>query len=296
MPTANRGSYRQGPMLKSRTSTLFALAVLFALLGPCRAQQDKVPEGFTRQDQLRGSITEERAWWDLLHYDLALQVMPATKSLQGTNQITFKVLQAGDRMQIDLQPPLKISRVTYGDSELQFESEGKAHWIKFSQELTVGAEQKITVHYEGRPRESTRPPWSGGLSWKKDEQGRDFIATTCQGIGASIWWPCKDHGYDEPDRGMDMRITVPEALTAVSNGRLLATTRDEANKTRTFHWRVVNPINNYGVNVNIGHYVSMDGDVCGRRWQAGLAVLDARLPAGESEETICRGAAHARRI
>lgn len=263
MPTANRGSYRQGPMLKSRTSTLFALAVLFALLGPCRAQQDKVPEGFTRQDQLRGSITEERAWWDLLHYDLALQVMPATKSLQGTNQITFKVLQAGDRMQIDLQPPLKISRVTYGDSELQFESEGKAHWIKFSQELTVGAEQKITVHYEGRPRESTRPPWSGGLSWKKDEQGRDFIATTCQGIGASIWWPCKDHGYDEPDRGMDMRITVPEALTAVSNGRLLATTRDEANKTRTFHWRVVNPINNYGVNVNIGHYVSMDGEYAG---------------------------------
>lgn len=250
-------------MLDSWNITLLAPAALFALLGPCRAQQDKVPEGFTRQDQLRGSITAERAWWDLLHYDLALQVMPETKSLKGANEITFKVLRAGDRMQIDLQPPLKISRVAYGDTELQFESEGKAHWIKFPHELTEGAEQKITVHYEGRPRESTRPPWSGGLSWKKDEQGRDFIATTCQGIGASIWWPCKDHGYDEPDRGMDMRITVPEALTAVSNGRLQETTRDEANKTRTFHWRVVNPINNYGVNVNIGHYVSMDGEYAG---------------------------------
>ncbi len=243
----------------TRNTTWLPAAMLFAIAGVGAAQQEVAPAKAPDQDQLRGSVTPGRAWWDLLHYDLAVQVLPETKSLQGSNEIVFKTLQAGERMQIDLQPPLKITRVTHGAAELKFEREGNVYWVQFPTALAAGIEDKIKVFYEGRPRESTRPPWSGGLSWKKDDQGRPFIATTCQGIGASIWWPNKDHGYDEPDRGMDMRITVPEALTAVSNGRLQETTHDEANQTRTFHWRVKNPINNYGVNVNIGHYVSMDG-------------------------------------
>ena len=234
-----------------------------ALIGSGRAQQEPVVEKHSRQDRLRGSVTPERAWWDVLHYDLAVQVFPERKRLQGTNRITFKTLQAGDRMQIDLQPPLAITRATHKGTVLQVESDGNVHWLQFPQALAAGVEDQVEVDYEGRPRESTRPPWSGGLSWKKDEQGRPFIATTCQGIGASIWWPNKDHGYDEPDRGMDLRFTVPEALTAVANGRLVATTPDAANQTRTFHWRVTNPINNYGVNLNIGHYVAIDGTYAG---------------------------------
>lgn len=232
---------------------------LLLLAAPLFAQQDPVPEGFTRQDQLRGSITPERAWWDVQHYALSVAVFPETKSLRGSNTITFQTVANGRRMQIDLQPPLAITKVLHEQKELEFEREGKVYWVTFPNELDAGSEHAVEVHYEGVPRVSTRPPWSGGLSWQKDEQGFDFIATTCQGIGASIWWPNKDHGADEPDRGMDMRFTVPKALTAVSNGRLVATTEDAEQATRTFHWRVVNPINNYGVNVNIGNYVSIDG-------------------------------------
>lgn len=256
-----------------------ATALFLALAAPAAAQQGPAAEGAARQDQLRGSITPERAWWDVQHYDLAVQVLPATKSLKGSNTITFKTLQAGGRMQIDLQPPLAITRVAHGGTELKFEREGNVYWVQFPTELAAGVEDKVEVAYEGKPRESTRPPWSGGLSWKKDDKGRPFIATTCQGIGASIWWPNKDHGYDEPDRGMDMRITVPEELTAVSNGRLKETTRNEQEKTRTFHWQVKNPINNYGVNVNIGHYVSVDGTYAGEGGKLDLQywVLDHQL-------------------
>ena len=214
------------------------------------------PDEFTRQDRLRGSVTPEREWWDLLHYSLALQVFPETKRLEGTNAIRFSTLRPGKRLQLDLQPPLEIRRVLHGETELEFEREGNVYWIDFERPLAAGVEDQIEVFYGGTPVESVRPPWSGGLSWKQDEQGRPFIATTCQGIGASIWWPCKDHGYDEPDLGVDVRVTLPEELTAVSNGRLLETRHDPEAKTLTFHWQVVNPINNYGVNVNIGHYVS----------------------------------------
>ena len=230
---------------------------LLATLSPCLAQADSIPGGFSRQDMLRGTVTPERQWWDVQHYKLSLQVMPETKSIKGSNVITFKATADGDRMQIDLQKPLEVTRVVHDGKDLELEREGKVYWVTFKDNVKEGEEHKVEVFYEGRPRQSTRPPWSGGFSWREDSKGNPFIATTCQGIGASIWWPNKDHGADEPDRGMDIIATVPAGLVAVANGRLQERSTDDAAKTSTFHWRVTNPINNYGVNLNIGNYVSM---------------------------------------
>ncbi|MCA9320372.1 MAG: M1 family metallopeptidase [Planctomycetes bacterium] len=252
-------------MNRSKRFSIRSLVVLIAVLAPWHASgQTDAPEagvpGFTRQDRLRGSVTPERAWWDLLHYDLTLQVFPDTKSLRGSNLMTFVPLARADRMQLDLQPPLVVTRVAHGAKDLKFEREGNVYWIQFASPPTVGVEAKIQIDYEGVPTESKNPPWSGGFSWKKDEKGNPFLATTCQGIGASIWWPNKDHGADEPDRGVDIRVTVPEGLTAVANGRLQSSRRDLAARTRTFHWQVTNPINNYCVNLNIGNYVAIPGE------------------------------------
>jgi aminopeptidase N len=242
-------------MPKLSTCLLFAVGIFLPLqLSVARvfAQTQEV----TRQEKLRGSITPEREWWDVLHYHLAIEFFPDTKSIKGSNTITFKTLKAGGKMQIDLQPPLEIKKILHGASELKFEREGNVYWIAFDKDLPPGIEDKIEVFYEGKPVESRNPPWSGGITWGRDDLGEHFITTTCQGIGASIWWANKDHGADEPDRGMRTSVTVPENLVAVSNGRLKKTDRNIPNKTRTFHWEVVNPINNYGVNVNIGNYVN----------------------------------------
>ncbi|MCB1023630.1 MAG: M1 family metallopeptidase [Acidobacteria bacterium] len=209
----------------------------------------------TRQEFLRGSITPERVWWDLLHYDLSIEFFPGEKRIKGSNIISFRTRTPAVKMQIDLQEPLKITKVIHGKSELKFEREGNVYWVIFPKAPKKGREDQITIFYEGTPTESKNPPWSGGITWAKDDKGVDFIATTCQGIGASIWWPNKDHGYDEPDKGVRVNVTVPDNLTAVSNGRLKKTDHNEADKKKTFHWEVTNPINNYGVNVNIGNYV-----------------------------------------
>lgn len=213
-------------------------------------------DAFTKQDRLRGSVTPERQWWDLKHYDLAIQVFPDSKTIRGSNRISFTTLARGERMQIDLQQPLKLTRVEHGNRTLDFKREGNVYWISFDEPLENGVDDSIKVFYEGTPVASKNPPWSGGFSWRTDDRGNPFIATSCQGIGASIWWPNKDHGYDEPDNGMDIHVTVPENLAAVSNGRLAGTDHDQTDKTKTFHWKVTNPINNYGVNVNIGNYVN----------------------------------------
>src|SRR5262245_25871849 len=218
----------------------------------------------TRQETLRGSVTPERAWWDLLHYHLKVEFLPETKRLKGSNTITFKTVKPGIKMQIDLQPPLSITKITHGDAELKFDREGNVYWVMFEKEIPQGVEDKIEVFYEGIPVVSKNPPWVGGITWGRDDLGEPFIVTTCQGIGASIWWPNKDHGADEPDRGMQISVTVPDNLVAVSNGRLKKTDHDVAAKKTTFHWEVLNPINNYGVNVNIGTYVSLPAKYNGK--------------------------------
>ena len=209
---------------------------------------------FTRQDTLRGTITSNRIWWDLLHYDLDMKVDPSTKSLQGSNTIRYKVLKNNQRMQIDLQPPMEITKIIQDDQSLEFVRDGNAYFIILKKQQIVGNVNEIRVEYRGVPKISKNPPWDDGLTWRKDKNGTDFIATSCQGGGASIWWPCKDHMYDEPEQGLTLDITTPKHLMAVGNGRLTNTT-ENLDDTKTYTWEVVNPINNYGVNINIGDYV-----------------------------------------
>ena len=210
------------------------------------------PETFTRQDTLRGSITPERAWWDLNYYSLDLRIDPEKKSLSGTNTIRYRVLQPASRMQIDLQEPLQIDSVWQDGRRLEVTSEGNAHFVHLRKEQHPGAFESVHIAYSGKPREAVRAPWDGGFSWDTDSRGQPFAATSCQGLGASAWWPNKDHMYDEPD-SMAISVRVPKPLMNVSNGRLRQVT--DHGDSRTYHWFVSNPINNYGVNVNIADYV-----------------------------------------
>ncbi len=208
---------------------------------------------FTKQDTLRGSITSERAWWDLTYYHLNISVDPEKKFIKGKNEVKYKVLKPSSVLQIDLQHPMKITKVTQNGKELMVKSEGNAHFIYLKEEQKKGKVNSIIVYYEGFPKVAINAPWDGGFSWKKDLNGNHFVATSCQGLGASVWWPNKDHMYDEVD-SMDISVRVPDNLMNISNGRLEKVEKHKDNTT-TYHWSVKNPINNYGVNVNIGDYV-----------------------------------------
>jgi aminopeptidase N len=219
---------------------------------------------FTEQDTLRGSITPERAWWDLSYYHLDIEVKPDEKFISGSNLVGYNVLEEKKVLHIDLQPPLQIEKVTQDGKSLKVKSNGNAHFIKLRKKQKKGAYNELIIHYSGHPKEAVRAPWDGGFSWKKDNNGNHFVATSCQGLGASVWWPNKDHMYDEVD-SMAMSIKVPKGLMNVSNGRLRKVDED----TNTYHWFVTNPINNYGVNVNIGDYVHF-----GEKYKGENGILD----------------------
>ena len=230
---------------------ILSLLILFSnqILSQGLMEDKLIP---SRQDSLRGSITTEREWWDLTYYHLDIEVNPDKKYIQGSNTVGYKVLRSHQTMQIDLQEPMKITSVEFEGKQLDFIREGNAYFIKIESNQHEGDINYLKINYEGFPKEAVRAPWDGGLSWKKDINGNHFVATSCQGLGASVWWPNKDHMYDEVD-SMLISVNVPKKLTNVSNGRLRSV--EEFENTKTFNWFVSNPINNYGVNINIGDYV-----------------------------------------
>ena len=230
--------------------------ISFVIFNGAKAQGllEKKEETFTKQDTLRGSITKERAWWDVKSYHLDIKVNPSDSTISGSNTIKYQVVQEYNTMQIDLQNPMQIYKVIQDGKVLKYSREGNAFFFELIAPQTKGAIKELIVFYGGKPKVAVNPPWDGGITWKKDKNGNPFIASSCQGLGASVWWPNKDHMYDEVEN-MLISVNVPKNLTNVSNGRLLSV-KQIKDGTKTYNWYVSNPINNYGVNINIGDYVS----------------------------------------
>lgn len=233
---------------------------LIALLGlgssTMEAQPLKHGSGFTQADTLRGSNGPYRNWWDVTHYDLTVKPDFNTKTIEGSTGITFRAVKLGKRMQIDLQQPLVIHSISFaspaGEADLHFECEGNVAWVELPQALEPGTAATLHIQYGGMPREALNPPWDGGWVWAQDPEGNPWMSVACQGLGASVWYPCKDTQSDEPDSAA-LHITVPDSLQAVGNGRLRGAVNN-GNGTSTWNWAVVNPINNYNLAPSIGKY------------------------------------------
>jgi len=210
---------------------------------------------FTRADTLQSMLTPLRTCYDVLFYGLDISVLPETKSITGTTTIRLRAVDSFDRMQVDLYANMKIEKILFHDRELPYTREYNAVFIRFPTRIAKGEEISITFSYSGQPQVPDAATLRGGFFWFQDRNGKPWIESVCQGSGASLWWPCKDHLSDKPD-SMRISITVPTGLTDISNGRLLGTTELSGNRTR-FDWYVGYPINNYNVVVNIGDYAHL---------------------------------------
>lgn len=219
---------------------------------------------FTRADSLRGSIGPERAWWDVSQYDVSVRPDFATKSITGRTVIAFQAVAPGQRMQIDLQQPLVVDSITtevstfkdgailVQDQGISFQRDSNVIWINMPAPMKLGEATTLTIHYHGVPRAAKHPPWDGGWIWKYDKQGNPWMSVACQGLGASVWYPCKDHQSDEPEQAA-LHITVPDSLQAIGNGRSRGVTKN-SDGTSTWNWAVSNPINTYNLVPYIGKY------------------------------------------
>ena len=227
---------------------------LFIIHYSCAQSLVEQKKEYTRADTLRGSLRPERTCYDVTFYDLYVKIDTAEKSITGRNKIVFKATEAFNTLQLDLFDSMKIISIESYGRELRYRREFNAVFVEMIGWLKAGSMHEITVNYYGKPTIAKRAPWDGGFSWSYDKNGKSWIAVSCEGMGASSWWPCKDYLGDEPD-SMRISCNVPEALRCVANGREEAP-EEKHDGTTTYNWLVSYPINNYNVTLNIGDYVS----------------------------------------
>lgn len=256
----------------TRIKWLIPLLLLIASIS--LAQVPKKTKTFTHADTLRGSLNPDRDWWDVQKYDIQVTPDFLTKTIEGITTITFKAVRNGQRMQIDLQEPMVIDKI----EDATFSRQNNIALVDLPRPVKAGAIVRINIYYHGKPTESFNPPWDGGWVWKKDQLGRPWMSAACQGLGASVWYPCKDHQSDEPDSGATLSIFVPDSMVAVGNGRLVNKIIGN-NGIAMYTWRVVNPINNYLIIPYIGKYVNFTDTLMGEKGKLDLSfwVLDYNL-------------------
>jgi hypothetical protein len=209
--------------------------------------------GFTRADTLRGMLTPMRTCFDVKFYHLDVAVDLDKRSVTGSNLVRFTAVESFRTMQIDLYQNMKIDSIISGNKSLDYNREFNAVFIIFPDEIHKGSEGSVKIFYHGVPQEPDFSiPMNGGILWDKDSLGNTWAQVVCQGSGASLWWPNKDHQSDEPD-SMKMWITVPNGYEEISNGQLVVK-RPIAGGHIRYEWFVSYPINNYNVTFGIGKY------------------------------------------
>ena len=237
------------------------LLLVFTLLflGICFTTESKAQDlltderTYTLKDTLRGTLVPDRDWFDVTFYNLNLTIDPDKQYLEGYNEISFDITKAIQPiMQIDLFENMKVEEIRMGKKKLKFKRVFDAIQIQMPKEKIIRSKKKIKVKYSGKPVVAEKPPWDGGFVWSKDENNKDWIGVACEGMGASAWWPNKDHLSDEPD-SMMLSVAVPNDIQFIGNGKAVGTEK-EGDFTR-YNWFISYPINNYNVTVNAGDYV-----------------------------------------
>ena len=244
---------KQMHIMKKIIFSLLISTLLFCQEERPHGNQFNLPE-LTPNNFLIGNLNENRSSYRISFYDINIDFDIENKSLNGFVKVKAESMRDLNKLQIDLAENLNIEKITYRNHNLSFSRELDAVLIDFVSTIKEGVMFEFTVFYNGIPQSADNPPWAGGFTWSKDKNNRDWIAVSCEGEGARIWWPNKDHITAEGD-SVRMAYTVPSDLFAVGNGRLRSI--EKSGDKTTYEWFVSNPINNYNISVQIGNYVAV---------------------------------------
>lgn len=225
-------------------------------------QSINAQQNFTRKDSLQGGLPKERTCFDVLRYDLNIKVDNVNRYISGFNKIEFEVVEATQKIQIDLFKNMQVDSIVFQKSKLSFQREYNAVFINFPTELKKGSNESIHFYYSGKPIIAKNAPWDGGFVFKKDASGKPWVGVAVQGTGASLWYPVKDSQSDEPNFGASIKVAVPNGLMNVSNGRFLGS-EDLKNGYTRWDWEVKNPINTYDITLNIADYAHIHDELNG---------------------------------
>lgn len=246
--------------MKMISKWLFAMLLLSTT---AQAQLMQKKEVFTKADTLRGTLTPLRTCYDINYYHLDIKIDIDQRFVSGSNEFAFTATDNFTRLQFDLFENLKVEKVLYKGQSIPFTRAFNAVFVTFPEVIKKGTKDKFVVLYSGNPIVAKKAPWDGGFIFQRDANGKPWVSVACQGLGASSWFPNKDHQSDEVDSVL-ISISVPKGLKNVSNGRLRSIVEKEDGYSQ-FNWFVSNPINNYNITFYIGDYAHWTDEYQGEK-------------------------------
>ena len=203
---------------------VFISVLFFVVTTKSFAQLFSKPSTFSHADSLRGALTPMRTCYDVMYYDLNVDINIADETISGFNKIYFRAQNDFDNMQVDLFKNMNVDKISFEKTDkLNYTRDEGAVFISLPRKVKKGEVTSLTFFYSGKPTQGKMLPWDGGFSWRKDEDGNPWVVVACQGTGASLWWPCKEHQSDEPDsmstfftsRKRPLEISINESGTVI---------------------------------------------------------------------------------
>ncbi len=232
-----------------------------------------------------GVLPPEMAAYDVEHVFLDLTILPRERAISGEVETSVRAVAPLATFLTDLDDRLVVREVVVDGEGVDFDHGDGRIRVPLEPPWAPGELHRVKVRYGGRPKVALKAPWIGGFVWEETPGGQPWIGVACQEDGGDVWWPCKDHPSDRPERGVEILLTVPSDLVGLSNGHPLGS-RDNGDGTTTSRWRVSYPINNYNVTVNVGPYVPVEERYHGVDGTLDVPILFWALPEHEEQARV----------
>jgi aminopeptidase N len=235
------------------------MILALALLAGAALPQKGEPPLTVPTQRSGGARPAEQTAVTFEHADLAFEVLPARRRINGVATLDFTARAALARLVIDLDRNLPVSGIAIDGRDL-----AKAAWSNPEGQLTIalrrplaaGEKVRVRISYGGTPHVARNAPWDDGVVWSTTPDGKPWVATTTEGYGCDLLWPCLDFPAGEP-KAVDLHIVVPAGLKAPANGRLVGVDTLPDGRTR-WNWRARQP-NTYAIALAVGPYEEISG-------------------------------------
>ncbi len=215
--------------------------------------------------------------YDVASYALELSFDPATDVLGGTATVVATATETLSAFNLDLQG-FEVSSVTVDGEDATVARDGGELTVTPARHLIEGSEFTTVVAYEGVPEQL-----DDGLGLAGFLQTGDGALAVGQPDVAASWFPVNDHPADAAS--MEVSITVPEGLEAVSNGELVDSSTEDG--ATTWRWSAEDPMAPYLLTLAVGEFEIEEYEQDGiRYWDAvdpGLADEEAEGSATVAE-------------
>ena len=188
---------------------------------------------------------------DILH--LALDVTPDFKqrTIAGKATLKFKpIARPFQELKLDAVD-LAVESLTATETILGYQVTDKQIVVTFEQPIPPAKEASVTITYRAEP--------ASGLYFRTPEmgykEGDTHLFSQGEEIEARHWYPC----FDSPNEKFtsEMICRVPEGMTVVSNGRLVAEEK-HPNGLVAVRWLQDKPHVNYLISLVAGYFKKVE--------------------------------------